>query len=641
VPNDVNPSGRRAVTPGPTSRSRPSPRTGLLLGALAIAVGAIGFAFGLPERPSDAPLAAEPDPEPAPPAAPPAQGFEDVTREAGIRFRMEFLPGEQGEKFKINFYDHGCGVAVADYDGDGDDDVYFCNQMGSNALYRNEGGRRFTDVTAAAGRLGLENRVSVAATFADADGDGDQDLYVTTTRGGNVFWRNQGDGTFEDATEKAGLRLVAHSEQPTFFDADGDRDLDLLVTNTAQWTTDSFDARAGYYVGPPGLFDLIESPREENRFYRNRGDGTFEDATKESGLAGPGWCGDTAVFDFDEDGDLDVFVANMFGKSLLYRNDGKARFEDATAQTLGKTPWGTVGAKAFDYDGDGRLDLYLVDMHSDMWMDFDTPMERIPETAKYDGPFGPQIERGVVPEWKAKRFLERLAVRPDEVVFGNSLHRALGGGKFEETSDRAGAETLWPWGIAAADFDGDGWEDAFLPSGMGYPYGYLRSPLLVNDGDGTFTDRSRETGIDPPEGGIHLEEKIGGKPATRSSRSAAVADFDGDGRMDLVVNNFNDVPFLLMNRWPKRNHVAFRLTGTAGHRDAIGAVVRLTVGKRVLVRQVHAAGGYLAQSSRTLHFGLGDAASIDRCEIRWPGGAVQVVPPPAINRLHEVVEPAK
>src|SRR5229473_908552 len=141
----------------------------------------------------------------------PLPGFRDMAQEAGLTFRMAFLPKEQGEKFKINLYDHGCGVAVGDFDGDGFDDIYFVNQLGANALYRNKGDGTFEDVTARAG-VGLGDRICVSATFADFDNDGHQDLFVTSTRGGNVLFRNQGDGTFKDVTKEAGLAYVGHSQ---------------------------------------------------------------------------------------------------------------------------------------------------------------------------------------------------------------------------------------------------------------------------------------------------------------------------------------------------------------------------------------------------------------------------------------------
>ena len=574
---------------------------------------------------------------------PAARGGGCVERavEAGIGFRMKFLFDEQGANFKINFYDHASGVAVADYDGDGDDDIYFVNQLGPNALYRNKGDGTFEDVTAQAGPIALGDRICVSAAFNDVDNDGDQDLYVTSTRGGNAFFRNDGSGHFVDATDEAGLKWIGHTQGVTFFDADGDGDLDLFLANTAMWTTDSWHPRDHYYRGVANLMEVIESPVELNAFFRNDGSGKFTDATEAAGLRGLGWGGDTAVFDYDEDGDLDLFVANMFGGSLLYRNDGKGHFEIVTDGALGKTPWGAVGCKAFDYDNDGHLDLYVVDMHSDMWTPADYDLSTVDRQRKYRGCFGPLMDGPDFQAWQEAAFMQKTKTRPGTVFFGNGLYRNKGDGTFEEVSGKAGMETFWPWGIAAGDFDNDGFVDVFLASGMGYPWEFWRNPYLHNNGDGTFSERSAEAGVDPPPGGPFLGPVLRGKKATRSSRSAAVADFDGDGRLDLVVNNFNDRPYLYMNRRPRRNYIAFRLRGTRQNRDAVGAVVRLHVGDKVLVRQVHAAGGYLAQSSKTLHFGLGDAQSVERCEIRWPGGRVQVLETPKPNRLHEVTEPTE
>jgi hypothetical protein len=230
-------------------------------------------------------------------------------------------------------------------------------------------------------------------------------------------------------------------------------------------------------------------------------------------------------------------------------------------------------------------------------------------------------------------------IRNNEVVFGNTLFLNKGGGKFEEVSDKAGMETFWPWGIATGDFDNDGYEDVFLPSGMGYPWFYWPNSLMMNNGNSTFTNRAEAEGIEPPVGGRFQKEKIGGQPAARSSRCAAVADFTHTGRLDIICNNFNDHPYFFKNRFPLKNYIEFKLAGTKSNRDAVGATVTLHMGKEVMIRQVHAAGGYLSQSSNTLHFGLGDRAKVDRAEIRWPSGRSNVIENPELNKLHKITEP--
>jgi hypothetical protein len=584
-------------------------------------------------------------------------GFREGAEEAGIGFRMNFLPSEQGENFKINLYDHGCGVAIADVDGDDHEDIYFLNQLGPNALYRNRGDGTFEEIAEKAG-VALGDRVCVGAAFGDFDNDGYPDLYVTSTRGGNVLFHNKGkdkDGRwlgFEEVTARAGVGLVAHSQTAVFFDYDGDGYLDLFVTNTARWTLDPKTTH--YYPGKgPTIFELAASEREYNVLYHNNGNGTFTDVTEKAGLKGQGWGGDVAVFDHNGDGRPDLLVTNMFGRSQLYRNNPDGTFTDVARQELGRTSFGAIGAKVFDFNNDGRLDLLIVDMHSDMWLPPDLdPRSLHPAdlTTKYPKVAGLQFRFDAQ---RAAQLEQRVAklfkINYDEVVFGNTFYKRLPSGQFEEISNQAGLETWWPWGIATGDFDNDGFEDIFLPSGMGYPYAYWPNALLMNNGDETFTDRARELGIEPPPGGEYLKETIGGKPAAKSSRCAAVADFDGDGRLELVVNNFNDHPYYFRNHFPRKNWIAFRLEGlmrqgdAAGkgksNRDAIGALVTLHAGEEIMVRQVNPAGGYLSQSSRTVHFGLGKRQKVDRVEIRWPSGKKQRIDNPAINQLHKYEEP--
>jgi hypothetical protein len=602
------------------------------------AAGALGVAAwsSLRSRPSQA-------------SAPPARNepglFRECATEVGIAWQMHFLPGEQGEHFKINLYDHGCGLAVGDFNGDGFEDIYFVNQLGPNALYRNRGDGTFVNVAKEAG-VELGDRICVAATFADYNNDGRPGLFVTSTRGGNVLFKNMGDGTFKDVTRESGLTCIAHSQTAVFFDYDIDGYLDLFVTNSADWTASALDKSGRYYPGAPDLYTLAASPIEHNVLYHNNRDGTFTDVTDKAGLQGHGWGGDVVVFDYNDDGRLDLLVTNMFGASQLYRNNGDGTFTDVTGAALGRTSWGAVGAKAFDFNNRGKLDLLLVDMHSDMWLSPDAPaaladLARKNAGKKYPGVMG-GAGAGMNPalfQSLEQRAADMFRIRYDEVVFGNTLFRNLGDGKFEEVADQAGMETFWPWGVATGDFDNDGHEDVFLPSGMGYPFFYWPNALMMNNGNGTFTDRAATEGIEPPPRGIYQEEKIGDRPAARSSRCAVTGDFSGSGRLDIVTNNFNDQPYFFKNESPRKNYVAFRLRGTQSNRDAIGAVVRVHVGGKILTRQVQPAGGYLSQSSRTLHFGLGDEPRIDAVEIVWPRGTRQRLENIAINTRHDLVEP--
>ncbi len=601
----------------------------------------------------DQPAAYQPRKSPQPSSA---EGFVDIARKAGLDFRMTFLTDEQGRNFKINLYDHGCGVAVGDYDGDGQDDLYFLNQLGANALFRNRGDGTFEDVTAKMG-VGLADRISVAATFADYDNDGDQDLYVTSTRGGSVMFRNENNQALKDVTEEVGLQLIGHSQTAAFFDYNKDSLLDLLVVQSAEWTTETFDPISKYYAGKgrpfngrekasTGFDNVTQSTKEQNHLYRNNGDGTFSDVTEGAGLQGLGWSSDVAVFDYDQDGWQDVFVACMFGRAQLYHNRQDGTFEDVTLDVLGRTPWGGMGVKVFDHNNDGILDILVVDMHSDMWMGMDHEQKSqtvatASEKVKFPSVFGP------VPKDKMETdaFKESVRQKEDEIGFkdvdvfyGNAFYQGLGGGKFKEASKACNLETFWPWGVAVADYDNDGYEDAFITAGMGYPFYYWKNSLMMNDRQGSFRDLANELGIEPPPGGEFLTETIHGIRCVRSSRCAVTGDFDGDGRVDIVVNNFNDAPYYFRNQLPRNNYIEFRLKGTRSNRDAVGAVLKIQWGDKVMLRQVQAAGGYLSHSSKTVHFGLGEQREVEQVEITWPSGARQVLERPAINCLHQITE---
>jgi hypothetical protein len=576
---------------------------------------------------------------PAPAASRPAPprrtwkgpGFTDRFDETGVRWKHRAIRSEIENRF--NLYDHGSAVAVADYNADGKDDIYLMSLSCGNVLLRNKGENRFEDVTARAG-VALAGRVNVACAFGDYDNDGYPDLFVATTRGGNVLFHNDGKaGTFTDVTKTAGVGHVGHSCAVLWFDYDNDGFLDLYVGNSGKYTTDVFDQATASYVGTG--FDIrgwLEAPRERGLLYHNEKNGKFTDVAERAGVRGSGWVGDASACDIDGDGWVDFYVTNMFGENALYRNRGDGTFEDMTRKLLGKTSFGAMGGKWADVDNDGRLDLYVVDMHSDMWLDFRYDMTTIEEWHRYESPFGPEK-----PPQQVVEFYKTI-LKGDNYLFGNSFFRAKPDGTFAEMGPAAGLETFWPWSIAAGDFDGDGFVDYYVASGMGYPFPYWPDYLLMNTGDVTFVNQARELGVEPRKGGPVYGEILE-KPATRSSRAAAVADFDSDGRLDMIVNNYNHEPSYLPSEFPRPRWRAVKLVGRSVNRDAVGAKVVLKAGRSLYTRVVEGAGGYLAQSSSVLHFGLGSLDQVEELAVYWPGKKVQRIAKPALDRMLVLREP--
>ncbi len=552
--------------------------------------------------------------------------FRDALADSGIGWKHEFLDNETGTTYRLNPYDHGSGVLVADVDGDGRDDLYFLNFLGGNALYRSLGGGKFEDITAGS-NVEMTRSISVGGCFADIDNDGDQDLYVTTYRNGNRLFRNAGDGTFEDVSEVAGVAHLGHSNSATFFDYDQDGDQDLYLTNIGSFTTETINEQVGYYYEGVALnFDAVAEDTdrltegERNVLWRNRGDGTFEDVTDAAGVSAPSWNGDCSVSDYDGDGDLDLYVANMFGPNHLYRNEGDGTFVDQAETALERTTWGAIGCRFFDADNDGRDDLLVADMHSDMWITEDNA-DGLDPKAKYPTPYGPTL-RG-----RMGQPVEDTKDLKGKVLFGNSFFHNQGDGTFVEMSGPANLETYWPWAVTVGDFDYDGDQDVFFPSGMSYPFFYWPNALMENRGGLSFVDVTEPAGLEPRPGGNELDLIIHDRVFTKSSRTAVVLDFDEDGDLDLVVNNFNDVPHVYANESPKKNWVAVRLVGNGQStpRDATGSRVTVVAGGMRQTRAVENATGYLSQSTATVYFGIGDAKKLDRVEVAWAGGATEVV----------------
>ncbi|MGA3026430.1 MAG: CRTAC1 family protein [Bryobacteraceae bacterium] len=509
--------------------------------------------------------------------------FRDITREAGIHF--VHLKGNKGI---ANIMDEaGPGVCVADFDGDGWPDIYFVSARdlygrglkASNALYHNNGDGTFTDVTEKAGVPGTG--YGLGCVVGDYDNDGHPDLYVTQY-GKNVLYHNNGNGTFTDVTAKAhvdgtdfGTRLHTGA---TFFDYDRDGLLDLYtggyvdfgpeVQQTCMILGAESSCPPGVYRGTPAVL------------YHNNGDGTFTNVTKAAKIYQPdGRNLSVIASDYDNDGWPDLFVANDGMEIYLYHNNRDGTFSESGLMAgVGLSEDGRTMAgmclSVGDYDNDGLLDLYVSDF------------EDIP----------------------------------------HHLWRNRGGGTFDEVERKAGIANITSrflsFGGGFFDYDNDGWLDLFIANGHVYEgvesstvHGHYKQINLLfhNNRDGTFTDvtaaaQAAGNGFSVP----HL------------GRGAAFADFFNDGHENVVVGNNDDPPTLLRNTSGGSNHfVSFKLVGVHCNRDALGARIRLQAGGLKQMREIAAGGSYLSQSDLRAHFGLGAATRIDGVDVTWPNGNQQ------------------
>jgi hypothetical protein len=553
--------------------------------------------------------------------------FTDRLTESGISFVHRNVD-DAGKNYKAVHYDHGNGMAVADVDGDGLYDVYFTNQIGGNQLWKNVGGGKFQDITASAG-VAVAGKVSVAASFADINNDGDADLYVTTVRGGNMLFENDGKGRFRDISAASGLNYVGHSSGALFFDYDRDGLLDLFLVNVGRYTTDTVGGNGHkHFVGFDDAFTghLQPDRAEPSVLYRNAGKNRFVDVSQQTGLVDVSWSGDASALDVNDDGWLDLYVLNMQGDNQYYENAGGKRFVRKSRDVFPRTSWGAMGIKVFDFNNDGRLDIFITDMHSDMSEEIGPEREKQKSTIQWPASF-----------------------RGDGTtsIWGNSFFLKEGPGKFREVSDEINAENYCPWGPSIGDLNADGFDDTFIASGMNYPFRYMINVVRLNDRGQRFVDAEFVLGIEPRKAGVATpwfeldasgqdrghRDAVGatGRVAVwgaRGTRSAVMFDFDRDGDLDIITNEFNNAPMVLVSNLTEKTRVRYlevKLTGTASNRDGLGAVVKVTAGKSTYTKVMDGNSGYLSHSLLPLYFGLGAAETVDRIEVLWPSGKTQTV----------------
>jgi Flp pilus assembly protein TadD/peroxiredoxin len=576
-------------------------------------------------------------------------GFADVTAAAlgqndsyrkqmllGIDHWRTVLDGACG----IDIYGNN-GLCVGDFDGDGLDDIYVCQPAGlPNRLYRNRGDGTFADVTEQAG-VGVLDGTS-CALFADLANTGRQDLMVVRNSGPLLF-ANRGDGTFE---LKPDAFAFARPLQGSFtgasvadYNRDGLLDIYLCTYSVYQGLSE--------YEYPNPYYDAQNGP--PNFLLRNRGSHTFEDVTIPSGMDvnNNRFSFDAVWSDYDRDGWPDLYVVNDFGRKVLYRNNRDGTFTDVSAEAGVEDPGEGMSMTWLDYDNDGWDDLYVVNM-------WESAGRRVTGQAQFI-PTAPESVRRIY--------------RQD--AMGNTLfHNEGKNGKFRETTEESGTRFGgWNWGCEAWDFDHDGYPDLYVADGFisgenredlssfywrqiaarsldtggraqayvdawsainefirsGYTWsGYQRNNFYLNNRNSTFTEAASVLGIDCVE----------------DSRSFALSDLDGDGRLELVLKN-RTAPQLriFQNRLnPLGPSILFSLRGTESNRDAIGAVIELETVHDRQVRSLRAGSGFLSQSTKTVHFGLGKDPGTLRATIQWPNGARQVLENLPSNSRVEVVE---
>jgi hypothetical protein len=543
------------------------------------------------------------------PMAEAGRGFEDITARAGITARHHNRQFDnQYARIMAGYTALGASASVADYDGDGFDDLFVTDSSidGQNHLYHNSGHLTFTDVTAQAG-IGTGNdaeNASADSLWFDFNNDGKPDLLVVRF-GHNQLFQNLGEGRFKDVTREAGLDRYMNSITAIAFDYDRDGFVDLFIGNYFQ-PVNLFHPDTPRFF--PESFETANNGGGVIAFHNN-GNGTFTEVTEKIGLKTSGWTLDLGHGDADNDGWDDLYIACDFGTDRFFVNQ-RGTFVERTETAIGFDTKKGMNAEWADYDNDGLLDIYVTNITDEYMKE------------------------------------------------GNFLWHNNGNLTFTDVSRETGtSDTGWGWGAKFFDYDNDGWLDLYVmngwvsagpenyvpdifemiikpgvdltdarnwpPMGNKSLSGYETKKLFHNERGQAFTEQAARHGLD----------------SKRDGRGIAIADFDNDGWLDVFVANANSEPILYHNTMPRGNHWAeLALVGTRSNSAAVGAQLRATVGGRTYLRFVDGGNGFAGQSTTRVHFGLGSSRMIDSLEVRWPSGLRQVfehVPADRISRLVE------
>ena len=538
--------------------------------------------------------------------------FERVNDQVGITFkheRAEFAP--HLENIMPWLTAGGAGVAVGDYNNDGRDDIYLVSsKLGAkNHLYRNDGEFRFTEVAEDVGLAGVnDDKVTGTSSFAmwfDYDNDGWQDLLLLRFGMTSLFHNEQGK-SFKEVTKKSGVERRTNSLSAIAFDYDNDGDLDIYIGGYFP-EIDFNDHGSSSKV----LFDSWETARNAGRNYlfRNNGKGKFKDVTSKAGLHDSGWAMAVGHSDFNNDGWQDIYIANDFGTDIVFKNLGNGKFENISEKSIGIDTKKGMNTEFGDFNNDGLMDIYITNM--------------------------------------TEPYLHEC----------NMLWKNNGDETFTDVSQESNAcDTDWGWGAKFVDVDNDGLLDlyaanGFISAGDKEYMDILLDFIFREDVDltdahdwpkmGGYSMAGYERNVlfkQTPEGFDNIA-KSAGVDSIRDSRGVAIADFDHDGRMDIVVSNVHAAPDLYRNVSPiKSNWLQIELEANSKkiNRDAIGAKIKLVAGGKQQFREITSASGFDAQSSLRAHFGIAAAEVIDSVTVTWPNGDVQTHKDLKINTIYRL-----